>query len=520
MAPSSLSLLLSGVFYTITHCVVPAPPGAPKPHWVGGGTYDNYERLQASHHAEPDYVPFVIGPYGQDCTPDTGDFPDACPTVGYIARSSVDGEIACKHNFDCCTCGKMICAPDCVGVIANGDSGAYGAKGIEIAGGMTPDGASINCNGDLSCMESRMVGTDIGSVLCTGDGACAYSYFDLTCVESGCAMRCVGDHACEAHPTDASLDATYIIRNAAGLYCASHACRWATMNLLGNTGGDVICGAERACEGLKVTIDNILSIMCGGVYACKGATFLVVNPENGFQIYCQAMGSCQDMTIEIVVTKPEITELMGFVCGGPHSCERATATITHHIIAVDLSIGELVCGAAKSCSKASFDLGPNVFFLTCSCAGGLTGACDNLVGVDCNQGAEMIKCTATAPCAGKQEFITNPVDGFQLICADKGACENYVLTINIDRAPYAPQSLFGVSCNADGACKGLRLFILNTGHHAVDAGQLACTQNNACEHAAVLMQGASFTEVSCVKGTSCDACAIFTDNQYTPCGSF
>ena len=132
----------------------------------------------------------IIGYYGQDCTPGQGDYPQACPTVGEEIRSSnALKKIECTHNFDCCTCGRMICGPDCQELVCNGDSGCYGVRGIEIEGAST--GAVINCNGDVSAMNTGIRGRNIAKILCSGDNSCSYSIWDLTCLAStGCTRMC------------------------------------------------------------------------------------------------------------------------------------------------------------------------------------------------------------------------------------------------------------------------------------------------------------------------------------------
>ena len=86
-----------------------------------------------------------LGAYGQDCTAQSGDFPDKCPTVG-MKKFSVDGKIECFHNFDCCLCGEIVCGPDCTEFVCNGDSSCFGVKNIKMIGDPST-GATLDCNG-------------------------------------------------------------------------------------------------------------------------------------------------------------------------------------------------------------------------------------------------------------------------------------------------------------------------------------------------------------------------------------
>lgn len=77
--------------------------------------------------------PPVAGFHGQDCTPDTGDYPDKCPlnkkkVPPHPINKPVHGKIECLHNFDCCTCRQFACYPDCTDINCNGDSSCFGVK--------------------------------------------------------------------------------------------------------------------------------------------------------------------------------------------------------------------------------------------------------------------------------------------------------------------------------------------------------------------------------------------------------
>eukprot|EP00484_Ammonia_sp_Unknown_P002306 CAMPEP_0197073192 /NCGR_PEP_ID=MMETSP1384-20130603/210483_1 /TAXON_ID=29189 /ORGANISM="Ammonia sp." /LENGTH=427 /DNA_ID=CAMNT_0042512025 /DNA_START=471 /DNA_END=1754 /DNA_ORIENTATION=+ len=427
----------------------------------------------------------------------------------------------------------MVCSPDCVHIVCNGDSGCRGVKGIEV-NGSEPDGAAIDCNGDHSCISTTMTGTGVGSIGCTGDASCAYSTMDLDCVADGCLFRCVGDNSCQGHLTDPAYAASYTVRNTNGILCASHACQFGVFTLTQNLGGLLICGAERACFQAQMTINNVGAIICSGFFGCEGATFLVINPEQNFYVDCQQRNSCKDLSIEIIVTDPMITEFRGISCGGASSCEGAVFTITKRVPAgvaaklpadgsggsTELVIAELSCAASRSCANAVFDMPSNVAVEACGCAGGTTGSCEGLLGVDsCIKGLEKLECVGTGTCAGMVETITNPKDGFMLICNDPGSCNNFVLTINVDSHPNAPTFFGGIQCNSIDSCKGLRLFILNTAPgRRLDVGGLNCGSTNSCNNAALVMRNADLGAVNCATPDSCTQCATFIDNKFAPCG--
>ncbi len=128
----------------------------------------------------------------------------------------------------------------------------------------------------------------------------------------------------------------------------------------------------------------------------------------------------------------------------------------------NLYIEELSCGASKSCKDASFDLGPNVHIEHCGCAGGLTLACDNVMGVNnCITGLNKLECVgALEPCRGMTETITNPLQDFELICNDPNSCQNFDLTIIMDGTK--PTSSFkGIKCGSPTSCTNMRVTIVN-----------------------------------------------------------
>ena len=82
------------------------------------------------------------GPHGQDCSP--GVLADKCPVWG-MTNQVVGAEVACQHNYDCCTCGQILCTGGCVALVCNGDAACFGVKNIILAGDSY--GVSIICNG-------------------------------------------------------------------------------------------------------------------------------------------------------------------------------------------------------------------------------------------------------------------------------------------------------------------------------------------------------------------------------------
>jgi len=244
-------------------------------------------------------------------------------------------------------------------------------------------GASLNCNGDLSCMGTDVVGTNIVELYCTGDGSCAFSRFNISCITDngeGCPLLCAGDNACEGDRHDPRKTGHYEIRNSSGMTCSHDSCRNATFVLTSNLGGVVNCNGEESCFAADITINNIASIYCGGVLSCYHSSMLILNPVNAFSVMCTGPKGCMGARIEIMVTDPAITFIETISCLSAKGCQGATFTITKWGATKNnaLEIGELSCGAAASCMDVLIDLGPHVTVTECRCA---RNACSGLLGV-------------------------------------------------------------------------------------------------------------------------------------------
>lgn len=503
---------------SIVQTNVPPSPGLP-PIALYGGNYREAGAPTAPTRrgatAEPTRPP-ISGPYGQDCTPASGDFPDKCQTPGQILGDTL-GQIVCAHNHDCCLCGQMICT-DCKALICNGDSSCFGVKHVEIMGERGVMGADINCNGDVSCMDTVMYGQNVGRILCTGDWSCALSRMDLLCVEGGCKLECLGDDSCKGHPTDPTRRAVFHITNSMGMKCAHDSCRDASYNLINNKGGSIVCGSEAACVDATITVDNLESIACVGEYGCYNANILVTNPQNGFSVSCSGFAACKGMNLEIMITDPTITKFREISCSSAAACKEMTVTVqkTH---SNNVVIEELGCGQAESCRHAIFDLGPGISLGSCGCAGGLTMACDNIRGVpSCESGLNKFECVGAKSCEGLVETITNPANNFEIICGDPGSCNAMKLTINIDGSQSSLKRFKGITCGTQYSCTGMEITVVNTGPNAFDSGKVTCTSPSACKNVKLVTYNADFNKIDCgSSSTSCRNCEYSKDGYCTKC---
>ena len=201
-------------------------------------------------------------------------------------------------------------------------------------------------------------------------------------------MECAGDNSCESDPLIDILNGIYIIDNSFGMLCAVQGCKFSTFNLFTNIGGAILCSSFESCFGAMISITNIDYLLCGGVDSCKDANILIINPNNGFSLFCQSSGSCQNLKIDIMITDPSINIINQISCGGSLSCHSINVKITKRIPQRlqrnnnELRVRELICGGNEACFNGHFELSGNVIVSSCRCAGGASNACNGLIGVD------------------------------------------------------------------------------------------------------------------------------------------
>eukprot|EP01084_Bolivina_argentea_P256648 432166_1 len=484
----------------------------------------------------------VMGAYGQDCTPPFDDNPpDNCIEAGQSLFAPL-GKIECAENFDCCLCGSIKCGfsrnPNTGNIVpcslfhANGDSGAFGVKSIDIIGSPS-SGAVINCGGDQSCNGTAIYGLNIASIQCSGDSACAQSQWDITCLaDDPCSLNCRGDHSCSGiphHDTDTEtrdmVSATvhrstwFIVDNTAGLNCADEACVDGVFLLEQNIGGgSVLCHGENACRGAIITINNIDAIVCGGVHACKNAKIRVIDPQQDFSLECSALEACEGLDLEIFINEWSSTDFFKtFDCGGRSACYEASMTVINYG-ANYLTIESLECGAAKSCQLAKFDI-INGGFEDCVCGSTIQQSCEGTIGIDsCFAGLDKLECVGMNSCEASKQTLTNIANDFELICGSLSSCQSMALTININDHNADPVTVLkGYKCGADHSCAGANIEICNQQQNEeIVIEKIECDGIESCKDTVFGCIGqVVIQEIACGDDGGCDGCVVQIDNQQT-----
>eukprot|EP01083_Nonionella_stella_P242267 845215_1 len=486
-----------------------------------------YHSSSLNRRLQPEPTPFpIIGPSGLSCTPQTDDNPpDNCvPPGGQTFIGSP--KIECKENFDCCLCKSMICGSNqisCKSLNCNGDSSCLGVQDIILIG--TGD-AEINCNGDFSCNTVSITGTGIKQVVCNGDYSCAKSRFDLVCNPNApCAIQCSGDNSCQGTPKPSCQNnipqtcTVFTISNSAGLSCADDACSNGVFHFENNFGGNILCNGETSCQNAEIIINDIALLICGQAMACKNADITITDPRQDFSLECTAPGSCEGMTLTLIINNPDIEVLKVFRCGAATACKALLVEVIRSSYR-DVFIEKLECTGLNACQHAEFVLGPGISFQNCNCGTSTDRSCDGIKGIDtCLTGLDKLECKNEA-CEDTRELIHNPAFNFKLICGDVRACEQFYLTLNFDDLRAMPVSLItGYACSNYQSCKDAVIVLNNQQQYDwINIALIECTGKYSCLNTQFISNGnVEINNILCANSDACQGCTNTINGECVNC---
>eukprot|EP00485_Elphidium_margaritaceum_P000213 CAMPEP_0202696080 /NCGR_PEP_ID=MMETSP1385-20130828/9446_1 /ASSEMBLY_ACC=CAM_ASM_000861 /TAXON_ID=933848 /ORGANISM="Elphidium margaritaceum" /LENGTH=505 /DNA_ID=CAMNT_0049352185 /DNA_START=28 /DNA_END=1545 /DNA_ORIENTATION=+ len=482
----------------------------------------------------------VVGSWNHVCALGVDDpMPTVCSSAG-MTKTDSGGKIECGGNFDCCLCQSMICGSSdgsktCDELNCNGDSGCFGVRDIQIYGSRS-DGAVISCNGDESCNSTKIIGSNIKEVICSGDGACARSTFMFNCMTSEpCTLSCGGEESCAGQPDferalfdDTYLSTQMVIENTAGLECGDQACKYGKFVFLNNVGGgSIFCDGYNACIEAQITINNIESIHCSSADACKDANILVVDPQRGFYVECAAAGACTGLRLQIIVNN-DVDLFQGIMCGDA-ACLGATISVTNNG-AQFLWIESFECESPESCKQTTLDFDGGdggIGFMNCKCGERAIEACTGILGIDsCMSGVTQLNCAGAQSCQNLQQQVPNVANGFQVLCNDVASCRAMWLVILLNNnAAVRTTQIKGYRCGSNEACKDAVIQINNeqSGNVQVVVDKIECFATSSCENATFKIVGnVKINRIICMSSTACVNCVVHDvmSNIVTPCQSF
>eukprot|EP01084_Bolivina_argentea_P148135 259052_1 len=355
-------------------------------------------------------------------------FNELCPidvTTTGLCRDVADvlnsDAIQCAQPHDCCMCARIECGVGslpCSGMTA-GTSGVAGVKDIMIIGD-TVTGAAIECQGEGSCSNTRIIGRNVLSIDCEEHRACYNSVITITDPSPLFALNCGGVESCK----DLSIEINF---SAPDTPCDAATALAQTFTLEG-----LGCSNDRACDNLHITINN------AGCDAVVLDTFECVHPNgcNGLFLdfigaveinHCECGPSCLN-----AVGLGQCYEGLGYLqCNEPRGCLGQVSTVTNPADGF-----EMICGDVSSCEGAQFtmelthDIGTPTHKLGKFIFGGENAALGATFTVDNRQGFEMaielVECAGERSCADTTFILGENAVIEQIVCAYQ-ACEGCVV---------------------------------------------------------------------------------------------
>eukprot|EP01083_Nonionella_stella_P272312 923337_1 len=384
----------------------------------------------------------IYGAYNQKCTTPQSDF--ACKFAQQTLTDEGSGVLECGVQYSCCLCSAITCGSEtkyCDTFKSGADYAAFGVQQINIIGEPNGNGAVIDCNGIYACGGTKMIGSWIDTVRCSADGACSNAVMDFI--------------------------------DSKGIVCGKSSCIGAIVTLKSNRGGELICGAQQACQSASITIDGILDVKCNGPQACKNTKIVVNDPSDQFKLDCNGDFSCGDLELTINVPGPENGcenfhghnepfLWKGINCGANDACAGMKLTVVNNGCRTVI-IEDLQCSPGGACTGAVFNLNSGTGFgvqvKNCMCG----PSCQQAVGLDaCYNNVQLLDCPDISSCASQTQTIVNPGNDFLLRCSNIESCNLLKLNIIISGASQnLIQRFTGYSCSASMSCQHAVISIEN-----------------------------------------------------------
>lgn len=130
-----------------------------------------------------------------------------------------------------------------------------------------------------------------------------------------------------------------------------------------------------------VTLEGARDLSCHhGTNSCQNGHYSVMNPANGFLLYCGAANSCQDATFNIDLLDGSTNRINGLMFQEVASAAGASITINNNNPFVITEIERISCGAQDACAGTTIDVGYGVSISRLDCEPGACMGCTVIVG--------------------------------------------------------------------------------------------------------------------------------------------
>eukprot|EP01084_Bolivina_argentea_P071563 130063_1 len=252
----------------------------------------------------------------------------------------------------------------------------------------------------------------------------------------------------------------------------------------------VNCKGDGECQGAQIEAMYIEKINCGGRLSRAFAQIRVTDPKTFFSVECHGANACEGLVLEVILTSDSTVKKFDAIeCVSAEACADASISIINRSPNT-LIVEELNCKSWRGCAGASFSLFGSVLFETCRCG---ANGCLETIGIDqCFDNLDRLECKASG-CADQSTTITNPSNGFKLVCDELRSCHDFELTvvINDNAKDFPVQTIQGVSCGYKASCKGLTLNIVNEQTGIVlNVDSIECMGHDSCVSAVFAGNGA------------------------------
>jgi len=235
-------------------------------------------------------------------------------------------------------------------------------------------------------------------------------------------------------------------------------------------GAEIECWGRTSCAYSVIDAENIGTMSCVGQYGCQNAKITIRNPSPKFNLICGVTSSCQNMEIELIYTPPpgiaqsecdptamQKVEMGSIQCIGVGAC-----------VNMKLSIRNMGCDRVEmralecregSCGGAQFDFQGPIDILNCE----LAAAGAQPLGLErCYSNLRALICPDIGSCMNEKRTITDPANGFQILCQREHSCRaaSYTIALTSAPRPVAVDSMH-ILCGEVNSCMGSNFAIYN-----------------------------------------------------------
>lgn len=235
-------------------------------------------------------------------------------------------------------------------------------------------------------------------------------------------------------------------------------------------GAEIECWGRTSCAYSMIDAENIGMMSCVGQYSCQSAKITIRNPSPKFQLICGVTGSCQGLEIELIYTPPpgisqsecdptamQKLEMGSLQCIGVSAC-----------VDMKLSIRNMGCDRVElralecregSCGNAQFEFVGALDILNCE----LAAAGAQPLGLEkCYSNLRALICPDIGSCINEKRTITDPANGFKVLCQREHSCRSASYTIALTSAPRPIAVEFmHIQCSEVNSCMGANFAIYN-----------------------------------------------------------